>query len=233
MRLGAFEIAYGEAWLLETAVEHCIPLTFLAMSDEQIGLQFNQPSHHMTRIELLGTLCSLFQRGELIAEQEILGSHCPTPEQVDAALVPPFRRANGGVAWGTGQVAPLYYGLSQTGAARWERMAEPDWGRYFEDSWAEETTCEVVAGSEQRLEELLRCTCELWDVVPVNDRIERDVIMPWNATYWKTLQAGYRGRFHYKRLAYSSRRPTPEYRRMMIGLTRWCRSIWHPPEQEA
>jgi len=222
----AFEIAYGEAWLLESAVPFFIPLTFLAMSDEEIGLQFNHPSHHMTRDELLRTLSSLFIRGELVGKQEALGEHVPTAEQVDKALVPPVRRPNGGVAWGRGTDAPLCYGLSQAGAARWERMAEPDWERYFEDMWPEENTCEVVAGSQHRLDEVLRSTRELWDIEPVGNGIEQDVLTPWEATYWKTLPAGYRARFHHQYTRYRGRGSAPEYRR----LRRWCRSIWYPPD---
>ena len=35
MRLGSFEVPYGEAWLLETAFRDFIPLPFLAMSDDE------------------------------------------------------------------------------------------------------------------------------------------------------------------------------------------------------
>jgi hypothetical protein len=230
LQLGDFDIAYGEAWLLETAVRAFIPLTFLAMSDEEIGLQFNHPGHHMNRDELLRTLCSQFEQGELVGYQEELGEHVPTAAQIEKAIVPPVRRANGGVSWGRGRDAPLCYGLSQAGAARWEQMAKPDWVRYFEDGWPEEDTCEVVAGSQSRLDELLGSTRELWDVEPVEGEIEREIISPWEATYWKTLPTVYRVRFRYQSAFYPGRGPTPEYRRMMIGLRRWCRSIWYPPE---
>jgi hypothetical protein len=78
LRVGAFEIAYGEAWLLETAVSFYVPLANLAMSDEAISLRFNHPSHHMTRDELLRTLLSLIERGDLVGYGEVLGERIPT-----------------------------------------------------------------------------------------------------------------------------------------------------------
>jgi hypothetical protein len=228
LQLGAFEIAYGEAWLLETAVRAFIPLTFLVMSDEDISGQFNRPGHHMPRAELLRTLCLLFMRSDLIGYQEALGEHVPTAEQIDTALVPPVRLPNGGIAWGCGAHGPLSYSLSQAGAARWERMAEPDWERYFEDRWAEKDTYEVVAGSQIRLEELLNNARELWDVEPDGEVTERDVITPWEATYWKTLPAGYLARFRCRLRPYEERARTQESK-MEIGLRRWCRSVWDTP----
>jgi hypothetical protein len=230
MRLGSFEVPYGEAWLLETAYRAFIPLTFLAMRDEEIGRQFNHPSHHMDRNELLGTLCSLFDRGELIATQEAVGDHIPSREQIEAALVPPVRQGNGGVAWGKGIEAPLCYGLSQLGAARWERMAEPNWSRYFEMQWLAEGYEELVAGSESRLGELLQNGRELWDVEVIATSVERDTVAPWEVSHWKTLPVGYRARFRCRHAYLSGRGQTPEYRRMMTNLLRWHRSIWEPSE---
>lgn len=89
MRLGALEIPYGEAWLLESAVKSLIPLAFLAMTDDEMARMLNHPSHHMTRDELLRSLSSLFTRGELVGSQEVLGDHVPTAQQIRTALAPP------------------------------------------------------------------------------------------------------------------------------------------------
>jgi hypothetical protein len=223
LRLGAFEIPYGEAWLLETAVKSFIPLAFLAMTDEEMARMFNHPSHHMTRDELLRTLSSLFRRGELVGSQEVLGDHVPTAQQIHTALVPPVRLPNGGIFWGSGADAPLFYGLSQAGAARWERMAEPRWERYFELACLEDDTWELVTGSRQRLDELLNST------EPPEGEIEQDILRPWEATYWKTLPSGYRVRFRNQSAwnwSPGKGRSMPEYRL----LRRWCRSIWDPPD---
>jgi hypothetical protein len=223
LRLGAFEIPYGEAWLLEAAVKYRIPLAFLAMTDDEMARMLNHPSHHMTRDELLRTLGSLFMRGELVGSQEVLGDHVPTAQQIRTALAPPVRLPNGGISWGSGEDAPLFYGLSPAGAARWERMAEPEWERYFELASAEDDTWELVAGSQQRLDELLNST------KPPEGVIERDILRPWEATYWKTLPSGYRVRIGYQSAGWWS----PGEGRSMpdqILLRRWHRSIWDPPD---
>lgn len=224
-------IPYGEAWLLQTAVKYFVPLTLLAMSDEAIYWQFYHSSHHMTRDELLQTLWALFERGDLIADHELLGEHVPTREQISAALVPPVRQPNGGVAWGTGPDAPLSYGLSPAGAARWERLAKPDWARYFamEGFEEHEQECrEVVAGSRNHLDELLQHSRGLWGREIDAGSLELDVVTPWEATYWKTLPAGYRARFsdRYEQVTDFALDPTPEYRQRVWDLRRWCRNAW-------
>jgi hypothetical protein len=230
LRLGDFEIPYGEAWLLEAAVRARIPLTFLAMNDKSIRWQFAHRGHEMGRSELLRTLCSLFERGDLVAYHEMLGSHIPTTEQVERALAPPIRLSNGGVAWGTGENGPLSYGLSKAGAARWEQMAEPDWQRYFDDSYPEETSCEMVAGSQSRLDELLARAPEMWSIEPIDGQIELDVLTPYHATYWKTLPTGYRACFFHQSVQRVGPTTTLEQQRRVSETRRWYRSIWYSPE---
>jgi hypothetical protein len=235
MKPGTFEVPYGEAWLLHLAVEAVIPLPFLAMNEQDIVEQLCHPSHRMTRDELLRTLCSLFERGDLIASRVVGEEHVPTAEQVDAALFPPpVDRYD----WFSRPDAPLRYGLTAAGAARWERMAQPDWDRYC---WREvhapevavaEELCEedavVVAGSLQRLEEVLAHGRELWGMEVPADGVERDTLVPWEATYWKTLPAGHRARFSFRHAWPVTGRPSPEYRRRVSALRRWCRKPWDP-----
>lgn len=230
MRLGSFEVPYGEAWLLEIAFPDFIPLPFLAMSDDEIVRMFNRPSHRMTRGELLDTLCSLFDRGELLASQEVLGDHVPTRSQIEAALVPPVRLENGGIHWGSGAEAPLFYGLTPLGGTRWERMTEPDWSRYFEMNIFEEDVAEVTAGSPMRLEEVLEHSRELWGKEIPATGVERDTVAPWEVSHWKTLPVGYRARFLWPSASCAGYGATPEERRLVAGLRRWHRSIWDPPE---
>lgn len=102
-------------------------------------------------------------------------------------------------------------------------MAEPEWQRYFELVNEEDDIWELVAGSQQRLDEVLNSS------EPPEGVIERDILRPWKATYWKTLPSGYRVRFRTPSAGSWSpgeRMSVPE----QILLRRWCRSIWDPPD---
>lgn len=228
------DIPYGEAWLLHQAVHGYIPLTFLAMSDEAISQQFNTPSHNMPRQELLYVLWSLFERGDLLAYQEMAGEHIPTLGQLDAALVEPQRHANGATIWGTGVDGPLRYALTASGAAKWEEFAQPDWSRFYWMQGTETEAWEIVAGSETRREELLRHSPLLWRWEILAESVERTTLIPWEATYWKTLPVGWQVRFRpdpdadpLLPLKYND----PASLEMYTRIRQWCVEPWDDQDQ--
>ncbi len=87
----------------------------------------------------------------------------------------------------------IYFGLTRDGGAEWESAARPDWNRYL-FSAAGEHEVEIACADEARLEKFLRSPWLDWR--PIGDE-RRDVLSPWQATYWKTLPLGHRMRCAY------------------------------------
>jgi hypothetical protein len=214
-------IPFGEAWLLEVAVRAHIPLNFLAEDEEKIYLQFAHPGHHLNREQLVETLEGLLHRGEIIVREREREGFIPTRSQLEEAVIP-----LGFTEWKerceSGRV--LYYGLTPAGAERWEQAAAPNWDRFFRDSYPKDKECEIVAGSWERLQELLVNADFLWAMEPIRDSIVEETIAPWEATCWKTLPPGYMARFRYK-LTGRSYPATPEHRAKMTALRCWATSI--------
>jgi hypothetical protein len=194
MRIGIVDVEYGEVWLLDAAVHVRIPLPLLVGTDDEISRDFNRPSHFMNRDELFRTLCSLFAAGDIVGNSEERGDYVPTPAEVERALEPSPP--------GTPMItdSTLCYGLSTQGGARWERMTEADWDRYIQVEEPEKQVTEIVTSNKERLEDALQraqnwSTGGWWP-----ESVVRDVIKPWEATYWRTLPVGFRARFQCREL---------------------------------
>jgi hypothetical protein len=110
-----------------------------------------------------------------------LTTFVPTVQQVSIAI--------------SGRGAPFLYGMTQRGAARWEALAEPDWDRYICEEAAPEAEPDISrtslwARTKVRLEEALLFG---YAGEPISSNQERwEPLVPWQATYWKTLPDGYR-----------------------------------------
>jgi hypothetical protein len=121
-----------------------------------------------------------------------------------------------------------HYRLTPTGGAEWERAARPDWGRYVERSEERHddgapVEHEILSPSAARAEAYLDFVRgdRLWYGPVSNESIARDVIRPWEATYWKTLPEGHRIRF--RTGPGPERMPTPDE---MLRRVRWD-DRWH------
>ena len=86
------------------------------------------------------------------------------------------------------------YSLTESGAARWERFAEPNWSRFASWIIPDHNLLEIIAGSKEYLDELMANVDVLSQDPIVPTSIVEDILIPWDATYWKQLSRGYRVR---------------------------------------
>lgn len=183
----------GELWLLEAAVHFRIHLSLLAGGPEVVGRCLNFPDHGMTRAEVLDALALFAERGEIAAPGRAGDERPLTRDEIDRALVP----LPPGLA--VHRPDEVSYTLTAAGGARWERLAGPDWGRFFRSDWEGPAGVDrlpgdlraVIAGSRERLDEVIAGFELLGHGEPVAAGPVA-VIGPWEATYWKTLPVGYR-----------------------------------------
>jgi hypothetical protein len=181
-------------WLLDAAALGRPPLQWLTA--ENLCEVFNtRRGHDLLLPALIDMLERLFQTGDVIAERmeknELLGEFVPTRPDIMAGL--------------TGQVC-LFYGLTAQGGTRWEAFARPEWSRYIDVGyWTDATRGEIAVGEivaqDQHAVEQYRAALFAHYVEPtytIHPDSERwDLVVPWCATYWKTLPQGHRLRFKY------------------------------------
>ncbi|MCX7423731.1 MAG: hypothetical protein NT013_29925 [Planctomycetia bacterium] len=172
-------------WLLKIVVDCYCPLRLIALSEPGLRAQWLRPGHGLDRDELVKTLLMLQQQGDICfyRRPDDERSHEVLDEtQLRDCLI--LSDLNQGYV----------YGLTGTGAARWERFAEPNWSRFA--SWVipDDNLLEVIAGSKVYLDELMANVDVLSQDPIVPTSIVEDVLTPWDATYWKQLSCGYRVR---------------------------------------
>ena len=84
----------------------------------------------------------------------------------------------------------MSYGMTSRGGARWEAVAKPDWSRFLDESAGLDPDEVEVAGLDRdRVASHIRRYTR-FAVVPGSERWE--TLIPWQATYWKTIPRGYR-----------------------------------------
>jgi len=198
----------SEYWLLDSVVEAWYPLVWL-VSDDVEG-SFNKRHHGLERGELVTVLNRLFQRGDLLAKQNE-SEFVPASSDIEEAL--------------DGRLDCLY-GLTSQGGIRWEEVSHPQWERYIAACvYADPQEGEIV-GSDRTLVEKYDSLSEyVWDISVVADSRRRDVLQPWQATYWKTLRFGHRVRFSFEWVE----RP-PELK-ANAAVSEWLKEInnWYTP----
>ena len=123
----------GEYWILDVVLEWRDSIRALEPDDiEALEAAFNRKWHGLPHDELLDTLDSLFQRGDIIAG-EFASDHDDahtelytlSRKDIEAEL---RRRLY------KGRRRPpscIYYGLTAQGGARWEAISRPDWNCYL------------------------------------------------------------------------------------------------------
>lgn len=197
------ETTDGEYWLLTVVCEHWLFLHALSKPERDIGLNLSSPD--LWGDQLIDTLHHLFQRGDVIAQQmgegpgnwldEVGSPFVPSRSQIEAAV---------------GGRLSLVYGLTPQGAARWELVANPQWDRYFVDSWGyDPDQGEIIASDPELVERLLTASPYIWkDDQPIEKTVSWETVQPWQATYWKLLPTGHRLTFDFRRTA-----PDPQSKR--------------------
>jgi hypothetical protein len=170
----------AEFWLLDVVVEGRVHLDWLLM--EELDVALNRPGHGLGPDALLDLVDRLFRGGFIDAyglqrseDREDLGRSLHRSE-IEAAL------------YGCGP--GFAYGMTARGGARWEAVTKPDWSRFLDESAGTDPDDVEVAGLDRdRVASHLR-RHTLWAVVPGSERWE--TLIPWPATYWKTIPRGYR-----------------------------------------
>lgn len=177
----------GEYWLMETVVEHAVPLAFLwGYRSEEI---FNKPGHCLSRRGLVGGLRRLSVRGlieflRFVGDREV--PFAPTGEEIETSL---DEQGPGG------SPSCCYYRLTADGGAVWEAFARPDWSRYISQQGTGPGRGKWEAGyclcaDRARLQRYLDGLHWVGLIVDP-DSVEWGTIRPWRATYWKELPTAY------------------------------------------
>lgn len=185
-----------EYFLLTVVREDPAPMQFLADPDRGLGFNLPDPPDLFDE-KLVETLARLFERGDIIAqemrwyrdENGVACSDCvgdpymPSRSQIECALRHDFL---------------LYYQFTPQGSARWEIAANVNWDNFIWDLG--DPVCrerEVMATTREAVEHYMtldfdRDPFPIEHEVCVPDTIRWETLMPWQATYWKTLPIGRR-----------------------------------------
>ena len=181
----------GEYWLLETAVDALIPISFLCAENyskpDGIVAQFNKPGHGLKRNDLVATLTSLFSNGLLE----------PFREDEPCAMSDKEIRSALDEEWLAGNAPNLLYGLTERGGTVWEEFAAPQWDRCIVDARDYETRTGTITCMDLR--RLTRYVTHL-HLMGIDVQKETLTIEPrgaWSPTYWKDLPNGHEARFHW------------------------------------
>lgn len=203
-------------WLLDVVVEHRVSLDSLVSDGDPnyFNRRFRRSPHGLTPDALYELLVLLFEQGLLLTwpiTTAPLGrgepGFSPSRAQIAEALQPqPITR------FASASSQRLLYGLSAAGGVFWESLSRPDWDRYvlreethrpiwdeaFDDSPRSYTTrrsgrqyVRTTSANQQNLEKLLEVDTRILQVLDP-DSIQQYTLTQWDATYWKTLNVGYR-----------------------------------------
>ena len=177
---------YGEAWLLEILALMRLPVGRLRRNEQAMKEWLNRGYHGLSQEDLVLTLSKLFERQDIDAYCDNNYQSLATWEEFLLAM--------------NDRNSPMHCGVTQAGGERWERLARPDWSRYFEYVGWDESTVEITAGTPERLLELianadLLCDCSKMEL---GDNCITTV-SPWETSTWKTLPQGFRATVRFVR----------------------------------
>jgi hypothetical protein len=178
-----------EYWLLDLVAERSwFALEWLVSGECQRSLE--STGHHLPRSTLIDALHRLFQRGSLVAQQLQVSPYYKPHEDT---FIPTLAQIRAALA---GEIH-LAYALTARGGAHWERYARPEWNRYIACTFTGEHHQEgTLAGADYELVRYyLGQLPARWNASLVPDSEEWDMLMPWEATYWKVLPRAHRVRF--------------------------------------
>ena len=191
----------GEYWILETAVTAGIPLSFLISKD--IAEILNKPGYGFSHRKLWQVLESMSRRKLIKFDYENGRRVREVPDLKSKTL------------------SNVFYRLTKLGGLQWEAFAAPNWDQFIDFSFTfgksgieKYTIYGVSKHLLQRYIEGLRDTGV--EVDPSTIRWQKCV--PFWATYWKKLAAGYR-------LTFSAHRRQDAAHRLGLGnrirIPRW------------
>lgn len=174
---------------MEIVAKYRIPAGFLRRED--LGIVLNKQLHGLGQDELLATVLELSRQG-LVAyttRQDETERQFPNMDQIRDAVAEESRFGRG----------KTFLCLTAEGGRVWEAFAAPEWdefideGSLYDESLGREVT-ELICTNRERLDRYLKCAHpSLSQIDP--SLVWRDVLEPWEATYWKVLPKGHRVRF--------------------------------------
>lgn len=186
-------------WFLDSVSEHKLPPFALRLPN--IGEMLNRHDHGLSGAEVAGRFRALLDQGLIAVFSRESGEPVPPPgdSELEEMLNPP--PPEGGFRPSFAE-AEFLYGLTETGAARWEKRVGADWARFTTISRRiDPDECEVAASSEARLVEAIGFTGAVWDGYCWDPREIRFTRMePWRPVYWKELPLGWRATYPLKRM---------------------------------
>jgi hypothetical protein len=205
-----------EYWILAVAIRSWIPVAVLAEPNR--AEIFNLPGPSFTPIELLETLDRLFQRGDLVAQQEHerdngQNAFTPARHEVEAALANEIK---------------LYYRLTTQGGARWEAAVRPRWNLFICARCDSETRQCVATASERQLVEQYLAARPYQSIggSRIKGTESWEVLRPWQATYWKTLAVGHQVRYRVESGGNEEYKPSPAWvKEFTLDTSFWNRPI--------
>lgn len=170
--------------------------------------------------EIANAFERLFRRGDILAFRPV---RPPTGRE------PRFVPSRAEIDAGLRNELAIYYELTPKGGDLWERVAAPDWDRFLsvrggsrkEGVWAASQNREI-------LERYLAYLPHKWREFPVWGSEMWETVVPWQATYWKTLPLGHAVRFQIRRPRRIARRTevtVPQY------VEEWFEQVkaWYTP----
>lgn len=195
-----FRLSRGEYWLLTNAVEYGLPLRVLTLPEwpqddphiATIDVVLNKRGHGLGVDELAETLHRILERGWIELSRDIRRQ---TPMHPDHEEIRRVLSEKGLFNEG------VFYRLTPDGGRAWESFARPEWHLYVsrddENGDDDMSIGEAVAPSRKSLERYM-ASLEKDISIEAGSRVY-DELKPWQATYWKTLPAGFRCRYRYRR----------------------------------
>jgi hypothetical protein len=200
----------GEYWIIDVAVQYFQYVSSLRYEEEYLEQAFNRKGHGLTYIEILDTLDSLFQKGDIIATCDpnditpySTEPFIPTREQIDMAMKAELPYS-------------VFYGLTPQGGTRWESISQTNWDYFFDFANPEEANEDrehdgllldsgqgffytkseremeviVIGGNQKILDEYLRhAMADPFKTVDIKS-ISMKTLGVWKPTYWKSLPQG-------------------------------------------
>ena len=192
----------NDLWFLEAAAELRTPLRLLMGREAALALNMPRP-HGLSREALGAKLTSLSDRG-------LIRIHSAQDESVLAQT-----HAEIDLAWAKGKYSEpggFIYGLTPRGGELWERYARPDWSRYSDSTVGYQPDVGVIEAISLEAAEAVYQRHERGDdeYEPLAESKQGEVLVPWQATYWKTLPTGYRLRYEWMYRRHGVLKPPPE-----------------------
>lgn len=196
-------LSRGEYWILNLVSEVICPIN--SLFSDNIEELFNKAGHGMNHNEVLSVLLSLYEKELISMWQHNNHLPCLKVEYVRRYL----EKNNTTQDWVT-------YQLTEKGGIVWEEFASPDWERYISTQYKPfENDLEIEIGkiecaNRKVLDGYLQ-SLKFHDLDIVDGSIIYEELKPWEATYWKTLPAGYRIKFKCEWKKESNQPQTPEW----------------------